>query len=233
MFGYPVLRSKPQRWIPELRFGYPPLRNFPKSFWEKHRFFLERSGETDFLHLLVLMRGGAAPVKTSTGNDFPRKYQGFPHKSITSTVAKLWWRFCPSIAISAATYRGAKCPTLKTAKKTAEKGAEWVTVKQPKNSRKNSRNTRKTAEKQSKQLFFRVFRLFFRLFFGCFTVTHSAPFSAVFSAVFNVGHLARDSCPSMLYWAPRKGGASAPALYKNPAVTEPQTSSRSLRLSLD
>ena len=28
------------------------------------------------------MRGGAAPVKTSTGNDFPRKYQGFPHKSI-------------------------------------------------------------------------------------------------------------------------------------------------------
>ena len=35
MFGYPVLRSKPQRWIPELRFGYPPLRNFPKSFWEK------------------------------------------------------------------------------------------------------------------------------------------------------------------------------------------------------
>ena len=28
MFRYPLLRSKPQRWIPELRFGYPPLRNF-------------------------------------------------------------------------------------------------------------------------------------------------------------------------------------------------------------
>ena len=41
MFGYPVLRSKPQRWIPELRFGYPPLRNFPKSFWEKLGIFLE------------------------------------------------------------------------------------------------------------------------------------------------------------------------------------------------
>ena len=25
-FTYPVLRSKPQRWIPELRCGYPPLR---------------------------------------------------------------------------------------------------------------------------------------------------------------------------------------------------------------
>ena len=32
-------------------------------------------------------------------------------------------------AISAASYRGAKCPTLKTAEKTAEKGAEWVTEK--------------------------------------------------------------------------------------------------------
>ena len=38
MFGYPVLRSKPQRWITELRFGYPPLRNFPKSFWENSKF---------------------------------------------------------------------------------------------------------------------------------------------------------------------------------------------------
>ena len=43
-FGYPVLRSKPQRWIPELRFGYPPLRKFPKSFWEKLRIFLESLG---------------------------------------------------------------------------------------------------------------------------------------------------------------------------------------------
>ena len=39
-----MLRSKPQRWIPELRFGYPPLRNFPKSFWEKLGIFLESLG---------------------------------------------------------------------------------------------------------------------------------------------------------------------------------------------
>ena len=41
MFGYAVLRSKSQRWIPELRFGNPPLRNFSKSFWEKLRIFLK------------------------------------------------------------------------------------------------------------------------------------------------------------------------------------------------
>ena len=40
----PVLRSKPQWWIPELRFGYPPLRNFPKYLWEKLRIFLESLG---------------------------------------------------------------------------------------------------------------------------------------------------------------------------------------------
>ena len=28
VFRYPVLRSKPQRWIPELLFEYPPLRKF-------------------------------------------------------------------------------------------------------------------------------------------------------------------------------------------------------------
>ena len=44
MFGYPVLRSKPQWWMPELRFGYPPLRNFPKPFWEKLGIFLESLG---------------------------------------------------------------------------------------------------------------------------------------------------------------------------------------------
>ena len=92
----------------------------------------------------------------------------------------------PGLAISAASYRGAKCPTLKTAGKTAEKGAEWVTVKQPKNSKKKHPTTRKTV----KTAVLTVFRVFFRLFFGCFTVTHSAPFSAVFPAVFNVGHLA-------------------------------------------
>ena len=39
-----MLRSKPQRWIPELRFGYPPLRKFPKYFWEKLGIFLESLG---------------------------------------------------------------------------------------------------------------------------------------------------------------------------------------------
>ena len=67
-------------------------------------------------------------------------------------------------------------PDIENSRKTAEKGAEWVTVKQPKNSRENSRNTRKTAV----LTVFRVFRPFSRLVFGCFTVTHSAPFSAVF-----------------------------------------------------
>ena len=43
-FGYPELRSKPQRWIPELRFGYLPLRNFSKPFWEKLRNFLKSLG---------------------------------------------------------------------------------------------------------------------------------------------------------------------------------------------
>ena len=62
-------------------------------------------------------------------------------------------------------------PDVENSRKTAEKGAEWVTVKQPKNSRKNSRNARKTAEKQSKQLFCGCFGCFSGFFFGCFTVT--------------------------------------------------------------
>ena len=33
-------------------------------------------------------------------------------------------------------------PDIENSRETAEKGTEWVTVKQPKNSRKNSRNTR-------------------------------------------------------------------------------------------
>ena len=39
-----MLRSKPQRCIPELQFGYPLLRKFSKSFWEKLGFFLESLG---------------------------------------------------------------------------------------------------------------------------------------------------------------------------------------------
>ena len=36
-------------------------------------------------------------------------------------------------------------PDIENSRKTAERAAKWVTVKQPKNSRKNSRNTRNTA----------------------------------------------------------------------------------------
>ena len=43
VFGYPVLRSKPQRWIPELRFRYPPLRFFQNRS-ERTRIFLESLG---------------------------------------------------------------------------------------------------------------------------------------------------------------------------------------------
>ena len=44
VFGYPVLRSKRQRWIPELRFGYPLLRFFFKIALEELRIFLESLG---------------------------------------------------------------------------------------------------------------------------------------------------------------------------------------------
>ena len=36
---YPVLRSEPQRWIPELRFGYPPLRKFQNRSGRNSEFF--------------------------------------------------------------------------------------------------------------------------------------------------------------------------------------------------
>ena len=52
-------------------------------------------------------------------------------------------------------------PDIENSRKTAEKGAEWVRVKQPKNSPKNSRNTRKTVKTAG-------FGLFFWPFFGCF-----------------------------------------------------------------
>ena len=73
-------------------------------------------------------------------------------------------------------------PDIENSRKTAEKGAERVTGKQP----KNSRNTRKTADLDCfsgvSAVFPAVFRLFYRdplgTLFGCF------------SAVFNVGHLA-------------------------------------------
>ena len=85
------------------------------------------------------------------------------------------WFLFPSFAISAATYRGAKCPTLKTAEKQPKRVPSGSSVKQPKNNRKNSRNSCFSDVSA-------VFRLFYRdplgTLFGCF------------SAVFNVGHLA-------------------------------------------
>ena len=67
-------------------------------------------------------------------------------------------------------------PDIENSRKTAEKGAEWVTVKQAKNSRKKQP---KHPKNSCFDCFSAVFRVF-RLFFGCFTVTHSAPFSPVF-----------------------------------------------------
>ena len=84
-------------------------------------------------------------------------------------------------AIPAAIYRGAKCPTLKNSRKTAEEGAEWVTAtaeKQPEEQRKDTKNSCF----DSFGCFPAVLRLLYRdplgTFFGCF------------SGVFNVGHLA-------------------------------------------
>ena len=42
--------------------------------------------------------GGAVPVKTSTGNNFPRKYQRFP-RNYTSTGAKFSCNICPSVLV--------------------------------------------------------------------------------------------------------------------------------------
>ena len=62
-------------------------------------------------------------------------------------------------------------PDIENSRKTAEKGAEWVKVKQPKNSRKNSRNTQKTVFCCFSGVS-AVFRLCYRdplgTLFGCF-----------------------------------------------------------------
>ena len=71
-------------------------------------------------------------------------------------------------------------PDIENSRITAEKGAEWVTAKQPKTSRKNSRNTRKTPENSQNSCFSgasavfpAVFRVFYRdplgTLFGCFS----------------------------------------------------------------
>ena len=81
-------------------------------------------------------------------------------------------------------------PDIENSRKTAEKGAEWVTVKQPKNSWKNSRNTRKTAETLSKQLFREwCFFLFF-----CGAVWRFCGVFAVFSWRFRAVFVTFSSC---------------------------------------
>ena len=106
------------------------------------------------------------PTKKGPGNLTP-KFFSFRHASVFKTASH--YNLCGQL-------QRCQMPDIENSRKTAEKGAEWVTAKQPKNSRKNTRNTRKTAV----LTVFRVFRVFFRLFFGCFAMTHSAPFSAVF-----------------------------------------------------
>ena len=70
-------------------------------------------------------------------------------------------------------------PDIENSRKTAEKGAEWVTVKQP---GKHPKNSCFDCFSGVSAVFPAVFRLFDRdplgTLFGCF------------SAVFNVGHLA-------------------------------------------
>ena len=50
--------------------------------------------ETDFLPLLVLTRQGRSTGKTSTGNNFPGKYQRIPRNYYQY---KFWLRFCLSV----------------------------------------------------------------------------------------------------------------------------------------
>ena len=89
------------------------------------------------------------------------------------------------VAISPASYRGAKCPTLKTAEKqpkTVPSGSRQTAEKQPEKHPKHPKNSCFDCFSGVSGVFPAVFRLFYRdplgALFGCF------------SAVFNVGHLA-------------------------------------------
>ena len=60
-------------------------------------------------------------------------------------------------------------PDIENSRQTAEKGAEWITVKQPNNSRKNSWNSWKAAVLTVSATFLAVLPWhLLRLFFGCF-----------------------------------------------------------------
>ena len=68
-----------------------------------------------------------------------------------------------NFAISAAIYRGAQMPDIENSRKTAEKGADWVTIKQ----------AEKQPEKQLKHSKKQLFDCFFGCF-GCFSGCFSA-----------------------------------------------------------
>ena len=85
VFRYPVLRSKPQRWIPELPFGYPPLRNFPNSFWEKLGMFLDSSGGSQ-RQLCIKTR----PWNESHGSSFPKSKFDSP-RPMWGRINWCWW----------------------------------------------------------------------------------------------------------------------------------------------
>ena len=82
-------------------------------------------------------------------------------------------------------------PDIENSRKTAEKGAGWVTVNQPKNSQE--KRPKHPTKKNQSGCFFGWFDCFFRLFSSCFTVTHPAPFSAVFwlFSMSGIWHLCR------------------------------------------
>ena len=148
-------------------------RKLQKTFWEGRH--LNFRGGLSPLNSAVIQRCGLTGCVSvgrglSSGN-----WLGKGLRFCRPAVA---WKKKTEIKICNLCGQLQKCqmPDIENSRNTAEKGAEWVTVKQPKNSRKNTRNTRKTAV----LTVFRVFRVFFRLFFCCFAVTHSAPFSAVF-----------------------------------------------------
>ena len=75
------------------------LKNF---HWRRNYYILycEKSnpvsGRLIFCHYWCWRAGGAAPVKTSTGNNFPRNTREFP-EIISSAGAKFWQRFCLSV----------------------------------------------------------------------------------------------------------------------------------------
>ena len=107
---------------------------------------------------LGLRRGSAEEVSCTRA----KQVRTCANRACTS-ARDFFWTSAPepqmtcSIAISTAIYRGAKCLTLKT----AEKGAEWVTVKQPKNSRKKAATAGKKPKhpENSQSAVFRLFSM--------------------------------------------------------------------------